>query len=264
MSETLTTAEQTPAKDKQPLPSEAQHWYRRDGSPCYEVEAKKGGMRPATLADARKLNLVPSVTMILNIVAKPGLEIWKAQQLLQAALTLPKLPDETVDNYAVRVIEDSKAQSLKAREQGTQLHAAIEDYIRGQTSLLYQKHCEKVEATLEQLGIPLRAGNPEHSFASELVYAGKIDYAHDSGLLIDFKTTARITPKTKPYDEHLMQCAAYGYGLFIPKFRALNVFVGIEDCEVRVFEHAWDDLSRGFSMFCDLLSYWKKKNNFAL
>jgi hypothetical protein len=263
--ETLTPQEQPPAKDRQPLASEAQHWYRRDGSPCYEVEAKKGGMRAATLADARKLDLLPSVTLILNVAAKPGLEIWKAQQLLQAALTLPKLPDETLDDYAARVIEDSKSQSLKAREKGTELHTAIEQYIQETAGITeWDNHILAVASTLLQHGIDIKDGRAERSFSSKLGYGGKIDYAHDSGLLIDFKTTAKITPKTKPYDEHLMQCAAYGYGLFIPKFRALNVFVGIEDCEVRVFEHEWDDLSRGFSMFQDLLSFWKKKNNFGL
>jgi hypothetical protein len=72
-----------------------------------------------------------------------------------------------------------------------------------------------------------------------------------------------------------MQIAAYGYGLFSlissgnrpwkwQPFRGLNVFVGVNDCEVRVVEHTPADLEHAFSMFQDILSYWSKKNRFGL
>ena len=47
--------------------SESNHWYTRDGVPQYTVEAKKGGQRNTTLRDARVMNLVPSVTTVLNV-----------------------------------------------------------------------------------------------------------------------------------------------------------------------------------------------------
>jgi hypothetical protein len=68
--------------------AESLHWYDRHGRPCYEVMSKPGVMRPTTLRDARKLNLVPSVTNIIRCAAAPGLEIWKQQQVMMAALTL--------------------------------------------------------------------------------------------------------------------------------------------------------------------------------
>lgn len=243
------------------LASERQHWYDKDGAPMYEVPCtSKEGTRPTNISDARKLGLVPSVTLILNQISKPGLEAWKARQLLEAALTLPQLPEESLDDYATRVIEDSKAQTLKAMDRGVELHAAIEDYIRGTISTQYEKHCIQVEVALAMYGIPLRSGNPEHSFSSELYYGGKIDYSHDSGIIIDFKTKGLLDKKTKPYDEHLMQCAAYGYGLFIPPFRAFNVFIGIDDYQVRVFEHDWKDLSEAFELFKCLLTFYLRKN----
>ena len=61
--------------------SESQHWYDRNGTPAYSVIAKNGVPRPTTLRDARKLNLVPSVTTILNVAAKPALEAWKLNQI---------------------------------------------------------------------------------------------------------------------------------------------------------------------------------------
>ena len=50
-------------------PESASHWYDLDGQPCHEVPRAKGdGMRPTTLADARKLHLLPSVT---NVPIRP-------------------------------------------------------------------------------------------------------------------------------------------------------------------------------------------------
>jgi hypothetical protein len=52
-------------------PSESGHWYDRDGSPRYEVKAKDGSMRPATLRDARKFGWFPGVTSIIRCAAAP-------------------------------------------------------------------------------------------------------------------------------------------------------------------------------------------------
>ena len=71
--------------------SESQHWYDRDGNPAYSVIAKNGIPRPTTLRDARKLNLVPSVTTVLSCASKPALEAWKLNQMMLACLTLPQV-----------------------------------------------------------------------------------------------------------------------------------------------------------------------------
>lgn len=259
------------------LPAESTHWYAKDGTPVYEVPtAKGGGMRPTHIGDARKLDLVPSVTNILNVAAKPGLEAWKAKQILEASLTLPRLPDETLDDYAVRVIEDSKAQGKAAAERGTELHAAIEDYIKGQKSLLWQDHCELVDFTMLQIGIDIKNGEAEHSFASPLGYGGKIDFHNDEPLICDFKTKDKIGDKKQlAYENHVQQLAAYGFGMFtvgiLPnpmglqakKFRAINVFIGVEDKQVRVVEHSWEDLVEGFAQFRCLLEYWMRVKKFG-
>lgn len=250
------------------LPAESTHWYAKDGTPVYEVEAKKGGTRATHIGDARKLDLVPSVTNILNVAAKPGLEAWKAKQILEASLTLPRLPDETLDDYAVRVIEDSKAQGKAAAERGTELHAAIEDYIKGQKSLLWQDHCEVVDFTMLQIGVDIHKGKAEHSFASPLGYGGKIDFHNDEPLILDFKTKDKIDDKKQlAYENHVQQLAAYGFGIFsgihVDPFRAINVFIGVSDREVRVVEHSWSDLCDGFSEFKLLLEYWYRTKKFG-
>ena len=254
-----------------PLPSQAGHWYHKDGRPCYEVPRAKGdGMRPTNLGDARKLGLVPSVTEILNIAAKPGLEAWKAKQLLEASLTLPRLKDESLDDYAVRVVEDSKAQSQKAMQRGTDLHAAIEEWIKGQSSLIWQEHINRMVDAMGQYGIFLSDGKAEHSFASPLGYGGKIDF-HTDEVLIDFKTKDRIVDKKQlAWPEHCWQLAAYAQGLgdgplacCLAQFRCINVFIGVEDKQVRVHEWKKEDCDTAWEVFSHLLAVWKivKKYN---
>ncbi len=247
------------------LASESSHWYDKNGQPIYEVPRAKGdGMRPTTLADARKLGLVPSVTNILQCAAKPGLEAWKATQLLQSALTLPKLPDETLDDYAKRVIEDSKAQGKKASERGTELHAAIEKFIQtGEAWDPWTKHVVNVYNTLSQYGIDIRlTGKPEHSFASPLGYGGKIDW-HNDEILIDFKTKATVKDvKRLAYDEHCWQLSAYANGLDIAPPRLINVFIGVDDCEVRIHEWSEIDYIRGWKCFGCLLEFWQITKNY--
>ncbi len=117
--------------DKAPLASEASHWYAQDGSPVYEVARAKGdGMRPTTLADARKLNLVPSVTLILGCAAKPGLDVWKLRQMFEVAYTTPRIDGESDDDFYGRVVIESKEKARLAAERGTELHAAIEEWIQ--------------------------------------------------------------------------------------------------------------------------------------
>jgi hypothetical protein len=108
--------------------AESTHWYTREGVPMYTVEAKNGNQRPTTLRDARALDLVPSVTTVLNVAAKPGLEAWKQRQLLLAALTLPRSEEEAEDNYLDRIIRDSREEGRAAADAGTEIHAAIQSF----------------------------------------------------------------------------------------------------------------------------------------
>jgi len=87
--------------------AESGHWYTRNGEPMYQIEGANGKIRNTTLRDARKHNLVPSVTTILNVAAKPGLDNWKLQQVLLAALTLPRNEGEPEGAYIDRIISDS-------------------------------------------------------------------------------------------------------------------------------------------------------------
>src|SRR5512139_2124965 len=106
--------------------SQAGHWYTKDGKPAYTVIGKNGKERATTLRDAKKEGLVPSVTTILKEANKPALATWIQKQVLMAALTLTRNPEESDEAFINRIMEDSKQQAIKAAERGTQVHAYIQ------------------------------------------------------------------------------------------------------------------------------------------
>ena len=111
--------------------AESVHWYRQDGGPQYTVKAKDGSDRSTTIRDARKMDLVPSVTTILKVAAKPGLEQWKLEQMLLSALTLPRAQSEDEKAYIARIVADSKETGKQAAEAGTRIHESIESWFDG-------------------------------------------------------------------------------------------------------------------------------------
>ena len=250
--------------------AESVHWYAQSGAPAYTVKAKDGSDRPTTLRDARKLNLVPSVTTVMKVAAKPGLDVWKNEQLLLAALTLPRMPDESEKSFIARVVADSKETGKRAAEAGTRIHEVIEQHFLGNKS----NRGYKVEETLFEhfKTHPDQPWLAERSFCSSLGFGGKVDLyclpdQHaPNGLVADIKTKDfGPDDKVDAYDEHLMQLAAYRHGLEVPHARCANVFVSrTHDKLVKVIEWSEEDLQRGWEMFQALLMFWKLKHNFGV
>lgn len=252
--------------------SESGHWYDRQGKPVYEVpRAKGGGMRPATLADAKKLALVPGVSGILGCAAKPGLVRWQVQQGILAALTLPKKPDEPEAEYIARIVRDSQEQARKAAERGTAIHAAIQGHYEGEPP--QEEYWPFVAAARDALHNWIKSDTPlpeyeakwrpEKSFASPLGYGGKADL-HNQFAVVDFKSKEFEEPvKMLAFDEHCMQLAAYRKGLGLRHARAANVFVSTKVPGL-VHIHEWDEeeLDRAWSKFLALLAYWKADRDY--
>lgn len=245
-----------------PIASEQGHWYALDGSPAYTVIGKNGKERPATLRDARQLNLVPSVTAITKLLAAPGLTNWIIDQNIMAALTLPRHENELDAEFLSRVKEDGKAKAKAAAERGTLLHTDIERAIQGKPHTRHQEHVKAIAAKMEEYGLNLYAGVAEHSFAHPDGFGGKCDYHTIAPAgLCDFKSKDVIEDGKKlVWDEHLIQCGAYREGLGLPTAQCFNIFVGIDDCKVEIVEHTEEELERGWAMFRCLLMLWKLKN----
>ena len=255
--------------------AESVHWYRaEDGAPQYTVKAKDGSDRPTTLRDARKMDLVPSVTTVLKVAAKPGLEVWKNEQMLLAALTLPRKPEESEKDFIARIVHDSKETGKQAAEAGTRIHESIEAWIEGVRPVEHEDIAKAFEESIFEhfKTHPMQPWLTERAFASPLGFGGKVDLyciadEHAPvGIVLDAKSKDfGPDDKVEAYDEHLMQLAAYRYGLGVPHARCANVFVSRSHPGlVKVVEWPEDELAKGWEMFQSLLRFWKLKNNFGV
>jgi hypothetical protein len=239
--------------------SESGHWYDREGNPAYSVIGKNGNLRPTTLRDARTNNLCPSVTTIIGVAAKPGLDTWKQQQVLLAALTLPRQPDEPESDWLARVMQDSKATGREAAERGTAIHAVIEAYFDQVYMPEKPPYLDAVsKALLDAFGNQLWLS--EKSFGHPLGFGGKCDLMAKSGFVVDFKTKDADLDKVDVYFEHEMQLAAYREGLGVPNARCAIVFVNGTTNQVKLIEVEEQKLQNGWECFQHLLRVYQIKN----
>lgn len=209
------TPKATTATAARVFDSKSSHWYTSLGEPCYELPKANGkGTKSPTLADARKLGLLPSVTTILKALAKPELQSWIIEQSVLAVLTTPRRPGETEDAFVHRVLHEQAEQEQerqKAADLGTRIHDALADALMGQTVKddIWPYIAGVVPILAARLGhngqiwseVPFAFGH----------YGGRIDmvmYADGSVMVYDFKTTKTI-PDKQPWKEHRLQLAAY-------------------------------------------------------
>jgi hypothetical protein len=192
-------------------PSESTHWYDKDGTPAYTVIGKNGKERPTDLRDARKLNLVPSVTTILKLIDKPGLTEWKINQAILSALTCPRLNDEPETAYLSRIKKDAQEQAKKAAERGVLIHSWVQDGFEGivgakQDLTFYENARAVVDAECGP-----QEWICEKSFATDK-FGGKCDL-HNDCFLLDIKTTDKDIDNLITYQDQHMQMASYDVGL---------------------------------------------------
>jgi len=253
-------------------PEQAAHWYTREGLPLYAVAKKDGTPRNTTLADARKLNLVPSVTGILGVIAKPALDAWKQEQAIMSALTLPRLPDEADEDFARRVVKDSKEQVGKAADKGTEVHAFCESW------LLAANDAERARAVLPagletvcinwtrwaNQAIILKDFTVEEAFASPLGYGGRSDLSGFDTMfnnaVFDWKTQFVKTGKEPNfYETWDLQLSAYAAAVN-PGARRYSVVISTNPDNPVVKCHEWEGDS--FPVFLSALEIWKYLNSF--
>jgi hypothetical protein len=242
------------------------HWYSRDGQPCYEQATQKGGLRATDLRDARKLGLLPSVTTVLSVIDKPGLTSWKVDQGIMSALTLPKLESEADKEYLARIKADSGQQAKDAADEGTRIHDAIEAHFKGKpVPDRYSPHVAAVVQELSRLFPGVTDWVAEVSFGSRLGYGGKVDlHSPSTGITVDHKgKDGDFTDgKRLAYDQH-WQLAPYQAGLGFATGPAANIFVS-RTHPGAVASHVWtpDDMEHGLQVFMAALGLWKAIKKF--
>lgn len=245
------------------------HWYTTDGQPAHKMPRKNGeGDRATTLADARRLHLLPSVTSILGTMAKPGLDTWKQQQVALAALRTPKTEEESPDYWAKRVIAEAFAQVEHAADLGSEIHAALES---GNVPDHLAVYCDPVFKWKGEKGInfierEVVLVNREHGFA------GTCDVvAVASGgqpCILDFKTR-RTKPgqKVTSYDGQAMQIAAYGATYWgendLDRVFGANVYISTtEPGRMDVVTYKPEQLDQEWQAFLACCQLWRHFRQF--
>ena len=234
--------------------AESGHWYEPTGEPAYTTLSKDGSVRNTTLRDARKRSLLPSVTTIMGVAAKPALENWKVDQGLLAASTLVRGVDEPLESFMSRAKHESKQAGKVSATRGGEIEQGFRTGSRGKQSVAHTA----VVKVLDSL-YPDEKWHAERSFASPRGYGGAIDLRSDD-VFVDFKTKDNLDPSARApvYDEHGMQLSAYAEGVGVPAPRRMSLFIDRADPSiVSYYEWSADSHARHLAMFLTLLHYWK-------
>ena len=208
------------------------HWYDNiTGEPRYEIPYADGrpGKTP-TLTDARKLNLVPSVTSVLGILDKPGLNTWKVDQAVLAALTNPVIHDGMPQDEMLAIIRrDAEAYSKMAMQRGSDIHDTIEKCFAG--TPYANEYVPHASAAIDLIYMTAGAQywQVEAHLPGGLGYGGRCDLYNDE-YLVDFKTKEFNehdidAGKVKGWPEQEVQLVAYDLGFGGGPRRLVNVFV---------------------------------------
>ena len=191
------------------------HWYDAEAKPRHTMPLASGeGERNTTLRDARKHNLIPSVTTLLGLFAKPGLDRWKQDQLLRIAHENPPLDEESFEDYADRCLVLHEKPVADAADFGTRIHDAIEKFFEGDPIddelLPYVKPAFdwKQENQLRFIEREKTMVNLEEGFAGTVDIVGL--GANQEKFVIDWKTRkTKKGVKVSSYDFQIHQIAAY-------------------------------------------------------
>jgi len=246
------------------------HWYQRDGVACHTVPSLKGDPRPTTLRDARKLGLLPSVTNILGVIAKPELTAWLQEQAVMAALTLPRIAGETEDAFAKRVVGDSQTTRDGAADFGTAFHHGAEHV--AQTLEVDAEH--PAAEWLKHYRVWFQSNALALLWTEKVLVCHEVGYASTADLLmnhavhgpvlVDLKTM-KVKPgaKASPYKSWCYQLAAYRFALGVP-VRCMNLIVNSNEPAMPI-EHLWseDDINRGMDAFMSAHRLWCIEKDYA-
>jgi len=275
------------------------HWYKHDGTSCHEMpnKSKPGTSRPTSLRDARSLNLLPSVSGILDILDKPQLQDWKLEQMtkefqrrmkvlsrspgVDAFAGIMDIAERDPDQLHDDLVDRAFAQVEDAADAGTAIHKAIECELQG---LAYDadalillpelKESFKVstfvdpvrqfvrENQIRPTGFEVRCVNLPHG------YAGTGDlpmYCTKGTGFGDWKT--RKTKPGKPvmaYDGQVMQIGAYHaahYGI-VPEINnaicGFNLFISTtEPGRVEAVWYSAKEITHAYHAFTHMAALWR-------
>lgn len=246
-------------------------------------------MRATTLADARKMGLLPSCTTLIKLLAAPNLVQYQVECALLSGVRLyPTMTEieraeEDKKMFMQRVLEDSYTHRDTAAETGSAIHSEIESWI--------VDHSYQFKPEWEQFCLPFcdyfnanigEVVAVEKVLAdAELGLAGRTDliaYHKQHGLTVfDWKTKNVKPYKGKKtgafYDNHILQLSAYSRMIarqmgVSPDLRCVNLIIDVG--APGVFEKIWEVGSEketmtqqwAWSVMESLIELWRRKNNY--
>ena len=257
----LTLTQKEPSQSRLVQTDQAGHWYTQEGESAHVVIGKNGNERNTTVADARKMGLLPSVTSVLGIMDKPQLTAWKIEQAIMSSLTLPKEDGETLEEYAKRVVKDSKQSTTKAAEHGTKMHECMENILLGRAVSRDEELAPYIKTFTKWA-----KENVEKTYWCERAlvgagYAGRCDaYVRLSGIgdaIIDLKNR-KVNPKYDPfYDTDCAQLWAYRIASENPRAACVSVVLASNDPD-KLVTHQWseEELYESGIAFSAMLKVW--------
>jgi hypothetical protein len=252
-------------------PNPSSHWYKPDGDPAYS----------ATLRDARKEKLYPSVTQIIGILAKPAIESWAVNLMSETCWDNPASWSnrESLEGYRSRIEPIYNERRSEAAIRGSAIHDFAEAYIQHDPDINtvpgYESQCEKLAQWIED---NIRVATAEQSFAHNvdgMGYGGRIDaygWLNDGqSFVLDFKTQGC---KGKPtyYPEWQYQLAAYhawrkdtfgmlslgpdGLAITRPDPVCISVVIDTNSPTIHVKYYTPDQISNARKVFASIMATW--------
>jgi hypothetical protein len=241
-------------------------WY--DGKEVvHEVEGKNGKMRKPTVKDARKHGYKPSVTSIIDVIDKPGLHIWKENELIRACFEMHG--DGllyTPEGYKVSALEKSREKTDQAVNFGKALHGEIEQYLKLRHNYNILDISKDLAAFLDPVQSWIESNDLE-GFAELAMnndrFAGTIDFTgsvNKNPTVLDFKTQkTNDKQRFNYYNTWKLQLAGYGLLMGYEPDNVDFMNVCISSTEPNLIEaktYTAKDMKKAYRMFDRLVMHF--------
>lgn len=228
---------------------------------------KSFGMRSARKMLEEGKVVVPSVTSVMSVLAKPGLLRWQFEQVAKAAWDTDT-HGLTEEQFIEQCVEIAGNASKGAMDLGSAIHQAIEDCIAGKDyDADLAIYVVPVMAKRAELGI--RWSEVEQCVGSaKYGYAGRCDdNSADTFTVRDYKSRKSKNGKVSTYETDFLQLAAYMFALWGNEaFKRGSAEVwGISTSEpgvLTVTTKTGPELIEDFQCFLSLCNVWAHMNNF--
>lgn len=223
------------------------------------------GMRPADIRDARKMNLYPSVTTIIALLDKPGLDSWRVEQGIKAArddiFARDRLEEDAGDFWVKEVAKASEEYVNWTADFGTELHQGVSHYVRGiphigriEVDVVLQPFCDWLSEHFVAEQTERTFVNPTLGYAGQLDLLGVYD---GQRCITDIKTQDFIdVQKAQFHEEYPLQLAGYALGVEEPELPRFS-FVVSRSTPGLVAVKQWRDTERDNECWLKLLALWK-------